>query len=70
MSLLQKTSNEFNDAAAVAIFDQHFKDVPSMNTDYDDRMKRLMFEDIHYNLEYLQIAMRFEDDQVFIEYAR
>lgn len=50
-------------------FEKHFKNDPALDLEYDSRRKRLMYQDILYNLGYLNIAMEFDDDKIFTDYA-
>jgi methanogenic corrinoid protein MtbC1 len=55
---------------AKEVFTKHFDLDPRLNDLYDERRKMLMYEDILYNLGYLDTAMSLKDDQIFPEYAR
>ena len=70
MSLLfQNTSDEMINIAK-EVFTKHFDLDPRLNDLYDERRKMLMYEDILYNLGYLDTAMSLKDDQIFPKYAR
>lgn len=54
---------------AQTVYERHFVLDPQLYREYDDRRKRLMYEDIFSNLLYLQTAMRFDDNKIFVNYA-
>ncbi|HAO61781.1 MAG TPA: cobalamin-binding protein [Erysipelotrichaceae bacterium] len=68
-SLLHLSSDRTNDLAERA-----FKMQLSMNQEisntYTERQRRLMYEGILYNLSYLEIAGKFDDEKIFVEYTR
>ena len=68
MSLLH-VENEKTQRLAIQVFERHFQKDPILGTEYDDRRKRLMFQDIQYNLAYLDIAIKYNDDKIMAEYA-
>ena len=54
---------------ARVVYDRHFELDPKLHTEYDDRRKRLMYEDILYNLSYLDTALKVNDDKIFVSYS-
>lgn len=64
---------EYNDPqvikASKIIFEEHFKRDPKLNHEYDERRKKLMYDDIVYNLSYLLTAVYFDDEKIFEDYA-
>ena len=68
MSLLHVSDERVNSLARI-VYDKHFELDPKLDVEYDDRRKRLMYEDILYNLSYLDTAMKFNDDKIFSDYA-
>lgn len=68
MSLLH-VENEKTQRLAIQVFERHFQTDPILGTEYDDRRKRLMFQDIQYNLAYLDIAIKYDDDKIMAEYG-
>lgn len=70
MSLLLQNTNEKMIEIAKQVFVRHFELDPHLNETYDERRKMLMYEDILYNLGYLDTAMSLNDDHIFPEYAR
>ncbi len=70
MSLLFQNANERMIEIAKEVFIRHFELDPKLSEMYDERRKMLMYEDILYNLGYLDTAMSLNDDKIFPEYAR
>ncbi len=70
MSLLFQNTNEKMIEIAKEVFIRHFALDPKLNEVYDERRKMLMYEDILYNLGYLDAALSLDDDLIFPEYAR
>ena len=68
MSLLHVSDEKVNRLARI-VYDKHFELDPKLGVEYDDRRKRLMYEDILYNLSYLDTAIRFNDNKIFPDYA-
>lgn len=69
MSLLFHNTNEKVSQISRAVFNKHFELDPKLNDEYDDRRKALLYEDILYNMSYLETAMEFDDDLIFINYS-
>ena len=69
MSLLFQISNEKVNHIARQVCDKHFEIDPKLHSEYDERRKRLMYEDVLYNIAFLNTAMEFNDDKIFIDYA-
>lgn len=69
MGLFYKITDEEVTTIARKVYNKHFELVPKLNTEYDDRKKSLMYDDILYNLGYLNIAIEFGDEKVFKNYA-
>jgi hypothetical protein len=69
MGLLYKEMNAQTDKLAQIIFERHFEADPKLKTEYDSRRKALMYEDILYNLQYLDTAIKLNDGAVFSNYA-
>lgn len=70
MSLLFQNTDDKMIEIAKLVFMRHFEADPKLREVYDERRKMLMYEDILYNLGYLDTAMRLNDYQIFPEYAR
>jgi methanogenic corrinoid protein MtbC1 len=69
MSLLMRVANEKTESLAKRVFDRHFEMDPRLHKEYDERRKMLMYEDILYNLGYLDAAVTLHDDHIFMNYA-
>ncbi|MHB1154350.1 MAG: cobalamin B12-binding domain-containing protein [Eubacteriales bacterium] len=69
MSHLFQNSNQKVNNLAVKVFDRQFELDKKLNLEYDERRKVLMFEDILYNLGYLDTAMALDEEKIFTEYA-
>lgn len=68
-SLLQIRSEKASEYAEKA-FKIQFDLNPEMANTYTERQRRLMFEDILYNLSYLEVALKFDDPKIFTDYTR
>jgi methanogenic corrinoid protein MtbC1 len=51
------------------IFEEHFRRDPKLSLEFDDRRRKLMYDDIVYNLSYLLTAIHFSDEKIFRDYA-
>jgi methanogenic corrinoid protein MtbC1 len=69
MSLLMRLFNEKTESLARRVFDRHFREDPRLEKEYDERRKMLMYEDILYNIGYLDAAVTLRDDHIFKNYA-
>jgi methanogenic corrinoid protein MtbC1 len=69
MSLLYDFAGEDVRELAKKVFMRQFELDPKLNEEMDDRRKLSMFKDVLYNLSYLEIAIEFEDDLIFTDYA-
>ena len=69
MSLLFFERREDIDLLAKEIYKRHFELDPKLETEYDDRRKMIMYDDILINLGYLDTAIRLDDSRIFSEYA-
>jgi methanogenic corrinoid protein MtbC1 len=69
MSLLYDFAGENVREFAKKVFMRQFEIDPKLNAELDDRRKLSMFKDVLYNLSYLEIAIEFEDDKIFTDYA-
>ncbi len=70
MSSLLRISNDQTNTLAEKAFKMQFDLDQEMANTYSERQRRLMYEDILYNLSYLEIAVKFDDEKIFIEYTR
>ncbi len=55
---------------AQQIYADHFVRDPKLEKEYDERRKKLMYEDILYNISFLMTAVHFSDEKIFTSYAR
>lgn len=55
---------------AQKVYIDHFIYDPRLEREYDDRRKKLMYEDILYNISFLMTAVHFSDEKIFTSYAR
>ena len=69
MSLLYLGNEQETKILAQEIFDMQFDSDPKLEKEYDSRRKKLMFEDILYNLECLQVAVKYDEEKIFTDYA-
>lgn len=69
MSLLFQLHNEKVDAIARMVYERHFELDPKLETEYDERRKMVMYDDILINLGYLDTAISMDDEKIFTEYA-
>lgn len=51
------------------IFENQFLKDPKLNSELDDRRKKLMYDDVVYNLSFLFTAVYFKDQKIFVDYA-
>lgn len=70
MSSLLSISNDHNNILAEMAFKRHFELDKDIERTYTERQRRLMYEDILYNLSYLEVAVKFDDEKIFIDYTR
>lgn len=69
MSLLMNGTDVRLISIARKVFDKQFENDPKLELEYDDRRKKLMYDDIVYNLGYLDTAIKFNDPQIFCDYS-
>ncbi|KAF0225788.1 MAG: cobalamin B12-binding domain-containing [Erysipelotrichaceae bacterium] len=70
MSSLLRISNDQSNMLAEKAFKMQFELDQEMANTYTERQRRLMYEDILYNLSYLDVAVKFDDEKIFIEYTK
>lgn len=56
-------------ALSKKIYEKHFELDPKLEDEYDNTQKRLMYNDILYNLGYLDTAVKLQDEKIFTEYS-
>ena len=69
MSLLMNYTDQRFVEIAQKVFQEQFKRDPQLETELDERRKRLMYEDVVYNISYLMTAVHFSDGKIFEGYA-
>ena len=69
MSLLKTLDDPKTKEIAREVFERQFRQDPRLEEEYDDRRKSLMYEDIIYNLSFLDTAVRFDDPDIFRDYS-
>lgn len=70
MSLLIVQPTNLVQKIADRVFAKHFEVDGQLKTEYDERRRRHMQEDIHYVLECLTTSVRFDAEHVFTDFAR
>ena len=70
MSLLTSLNDPRILQLAQKVYTDHFTRDPKLEIEYDDRRKKLMYEDILYNISFLMTAVHFSDEKIFTSYAR
>jgi hypothetical protein len=69
MSLLMNYNDQKFIEIAQLIFDEQFRRDPKLEKELDDRRKRLMYDDVIYNISYLMTAVQLDDSKIFEGYA-
>ncbi|MCR3956931.1 MAG: hypothetical protein NUK57_11600, partial [Gudongella sp.] len=69
MSLLMNYNDQRFIEIAQLIFEEQFRRDPKLEKEMDDRRKRLMYNDVIYNISYLMTAVHFSDSKIFEGYA-
>lgn len=66
MSLFVNYSNDsrFIDIAQ-KIFEEQFRRDPKLKAQLDNRRKKLMYDDVVYNISHLMTAVYFSDEKIF-----
>ena len=70
MSLLFSETDERTIEIARAVYQKHFTRDPKLEKEYDERRKRIMYDDILVNIGYLNAAVLLNDERLFVDYAR
>ncbi|MDD3516413.1 MAG: cobalamin-dependent protein [Synergistaceae bacterium] len=70
MSLLMNYDDQRFTKIAQLVFEEQFRRDPGLESQMDERRKKLMYDDVVYNLSYLLTAVYFSDGKIFEEYAR
>ncbi|NBG87778.1 cobalamin B12-binding domain-containing protein [Isachenkonia alkalipeptolytica] len=69
MSLLMNYADERFVEIAQKVFTEQFKRDPQLEDEMDERRKKLMYDDVVYNISYLMTAVYFKDQKIFEGYA-
>ncbi|MDD4444725.1 MAG: cobalamin-binding protein, partial [Eubacteriales bacterium] len=69
MSMLMSYTDPVLLEAAREVFQEHFRRDPVLEKEMDERRRKLMYDDIIYNISYLLIAVHFGDEKIFEAYA-
>lgn len=70
MSLMTSLNDPRVLELAQRIFTDHLAMDPRLEKEYDDRRRKLMYEDILYNISFLLTAVHFSDEKILTSYAR
>ncbi|MDP3305173.1 MAG: cobalamin-dependent protein [Erysipelotrichaceae bacterium] len=70
MSLMTSLNDPRVLQLAQKVYADHFTYDPKLELEYDDRRKKLMYEDILYNISFLMTAVHLSDEKIFTSYAR
>ena len=69
MSLLMNFSDQRFTKIAQIVFEKQFKKDPKLESEMDERRKRLMYDDVIYNISFLMTSVYFSDKKIFETYA-
>lgn len=69
MSLLMNFNDQRFIKIAQMVFEQQFINDPKLNDEMDERRKRLMYDDVIYNISFLMTSVYFSDKKIFATYA-
>lgn len=69
MTLLINYNNPKILMVAKIVFEEQFKRDPKLEIELDERRKKLMYDDVVYNISYLFTAVHFKDEKLFIDYS-
>ena len=70
MSLLMNYNDQRYIEIAQMVFEEQFRRDPKLGTEMDERRKRLMYDDVIYNISFLMTAVHFKDSLIFEHYAK
>ncbi len=70
MSLLMNYNDQQYIEIAQLVFEEQFRRDPKLEKELDERRKRLMYDDVIYNISFLMTAVHFSDSSIFVSYAR
>ncbi|MEA5018696.1 MAG: cobalamin-dependent protein [Erysipelotrichaceae bacterium] len=69
MSLLMNFNDQRFTKIAQMVFEQQFINDPKLTDEMDERRKRLMYDDVIYNISFLMTSVYFNDKKIFATYA-
>ena len=67
--LLNYNDNRFVEIAKI-VFQEQFRRDPRLEFEMDNRRKKLMYDDVVYNISFLMTAVHFSDKKIFEGYAK
>jgi len=70
MSLLMNHVDERFVEIAQMVFTEQFNRDPKLDDEMDERRKKLMYDDVVYNISFLMTAVHFKDGKIFEGYAK
>ncbi|MCF7924216.1 MAG: cobalamin-dependent protein [Candidatus Izimaplasma sp.] len=70
MGLLNNNLSSTFNKVANNVYNQHFIKDKKLEEEYDDYRKKKMYEDILYNLSFLEVSYNLEEENLFLEYAK
>lgn len=70
MSILMNYSDQRFIEIAQVIFEEQFRRDPKLERELDERRKKLMYDDVIYNISFLLTSIYFKDSKIFEGYAR
>lgn len=70
MSILMNYTDKRFIEIAQMIFEEQFRRDPKLEIEMDERRKKLMYDDVIYNISFLLTAVHFNDHKIFEGYAK
>ncbi len=70
MSILMNYSDQRFIEISQVIFEEQFRRDPKLEEEMDERRKKLMYDDVIYNISFLLTSIHFKDSKIFEGYAR
>ena len=65
MSILMNYTDKRFIEIAQMIFEEQFRRDPKLEIEMDERRKKLMYDDVIYNISFLLTAVHFNDHKIF-----
>lgn len=69
MSLLFPVLDPKMSDVAREVYQRQFVIDPKLDQEYDERQKKLMYDDILMNIGYINTALELDDEKIFVEYS-